>query len=527
MSFFAIVALINAISSAILGWVVFTRNKNGEVNKTFFYYSIAITLWSVCYFVWQISQTADQALFWCKALTLWATLIPIFYSRFVFKLLGKQENKYVLAFFYFISIIFIALTFTNLLVSGVEARGGFNYWPIAGSAYVYYLAVWFSVVIQSVYLLFKEFITSAGAKKTQLCYILVGTIIGYAGGATNYPLWFDINILPWGNILITFYAIAVSYAIIKHRLLNIKIIYTEGLVIAIFFGLLIDAILTTNRGQFFFRFLFVVVFGFLAQKLIKSITQLENAKVSLEKDKEKLLELDHQKDEFLMMATHELTTPVTAIRGKLSMAVDEKMANLNSDQIKFFTPALDAVNRLNHTSQELVSTAMINQGKFIINQELVDLDAIIAEIVENFKKTAKIKGNIIIYKPDYKAKSVMVDSRRVKEVIVNLIDNANHFTEKGEICIKTSLDKDGDALIISVSDSGIGMDSSSQAKLFSKFSQVGRFDNLNPAEQQGAGLGLFISKKIIQLHGGKIWFESQKDRGTTFHFSLPLSVTSA
>jgi signal transduction histidine kinase len=524
MSFFATVALINTISSAILGWVVFARNKKGEVNKTFFYYSIAITLWSACYFVWQISHTAEESLFWCKALTLWATLIPILYARFVYKLLGKKENLYVLILFYMISGVFLYLTFGNLLVSTVEPREGFSYWPVAGKAYIYYLVIWFAVVIQSVYLLFREFLKSTGSKKTQLCYILVGTIIGYAGGATNYPLWFNIHILPWGNILITFYAIAVSYAIIKFKLLNIKIIYTEGLVIAIFFGLLIDAILTTNVNQFAFRFLFVIIFSFLALKLIKSITQLEAARSNLEKDKEELIQLDLMKDEFMMMATHELTTPVTAIRGKLSMAVEENMVHLDAEQKEFFTPVLNAANRLNHTSRELVNATLINQHKFVINPEAGDLNAFIDEIVTKHKDDATANGSKLHFLAKHTANNISFDKKMINEVVSNLIDNAIHFTKNGEINVITKLDDDNHKLLlVSVSDTGSGIDGEAYKNLFNKFTQTGRFDPLAPTEQQGAGLGLYISKKIIQLHGGKIWCESEKDKGSIFSFSLPIS----
>lgn len=112
------------------------------------------------------------------------------------------------------------------------------------------------------------------------------------------------------------------------------------------------------------------------------------------------------------------------------------------------------------------------------------------------------------------------DPSKISEVISNLINNANKFTEKGKIAVTSKL-KD-DEIVISVADTGIGISEEDQKHLFEKFFQAGRFDPNNPQEQQGSGLGLYISRNIIELHGGKMWLQSEKGKGSTFYFSLPL-----
>jgi len=521
MTFFASAALINAISSGILGYVVFTHNKKGAVNRAFFYYSIAITFWSGAYFLWQISKTDISAIFWCKALMMGAIMIPVLYTRFVYRLINKPEHKILMYLFFAVSIIFLFLNLGNLIVDGVNARSGFQLWPTAGPAFIYYLIVWFSIVIYSVYLLFIEYFRATNHKKTQLFYVLIGTIIGYLGGATNYPLWLDIKILPWGNILITFYTMVMAYSILKYKLLDIKIIYTEAIIIFVFFALLVDALFSPNYKIALLRMVIVLLFSVVGQGLIKNIGELKKANRQLEKDKKELVELDRMKDEFLQMATHELNTPITAIQGKLDMAVREDLCKLNSEQKAFLEPILNETTRLGHLSRDVLNTARIDQHRMAINRSETDLDALISDTINNFEIKAKEQGDSIAYIPMSKSlPKLNIDQSKIGEVITNLIGNAIKFTEKGKIAV-TSRIKDGE-VIISVSDTGVGIDKEGQKHLFEKFYQAGRFDPENPQEQQGTGLGLYISQNIINLHGGKMWLESVKDKGSSFYFSLPL-----
>lgn len=521
MTFFASAALINAISSGILGYVVFTHNKKGAVNRAFFYYSIAITFWSGSYFLWQISKTDISAIFWCKALMMGAIMIPVLYTRFVYRLINKPEHKILMYLFFAVSIVFLFLNLGNFLVDGMKARSGFDLWPTAGPAFIYYLMVWFSIVVYSVYLLFVEYFRATNHKKTQLFYVLIGTIIGYLGGATNYPLWLDIKILPWGNILITFYTMVMAYSILKYKLLDIKIIYTEAIIIFVFFALLVDALISPNYKIALLRMIIVLLFSVVGQGLIKNIGELKKANRQLEHDKKELVELDRMKDEFLQMATHELNTPITVIQGKLNMAVVEDMCKLNDDQKAFLKPVLDDTTRLAHLSKDILDTSRIDQHRMAINRSETDLDALISDTVKNFEIKAKEQGDSITYIPMSKAlPKINIDQSKIGEVITNLISNAIKFTEKGKIAV-TSKIKD-DEVIISVSDTGVGIDKEGQKHLFEKFYQAGRFDPENPQEQQGTGLGLYISQNIINLHGGKMWLESVKDKGSNFYFSLPL-----
>jgi signal transduction histidine kinase len=240
----------------------------------------------------------------------------------------------------------------------------------------------------------------------------------------------------------------------------------------------------------------------------------------LEQDKKELVDLDRMKDEFLQMATHELNTPITVIQGKMDMAIREDYVHLDKEQKDYFQTVMTDTERLAHLSKDILNTARIDQHRLTINRSETDLNGLIVSIVDGFQIKAQEKGITVEYiKPEKALPKLTIDQSKIGEVITNLINNAIKFTEKGGITV-IAKQEDG-YVIISVQDTGIGMEKEDQKHLFEKFYQVGRFDPDNPKEQQGTGLGLYISKNIIELHGGKIWLESEKEKGSTFYFSLP------
>jgi len=248
---------------------------------------------------------------------------------------------------------------------------------------------------------------------------------------------------------------------------------------------------------------------------------LEKQARQLEKDKKDLVELDRMKDEFLQVATHELNTPITAIQGRLDMAVRENMCKLNDEQKSFFQPILDQTVRLAHLSKDVLNVARIDQHRLTINPEETDAASLISQVVSGLEVKTKEKGNTLVYiAPTKPLPQLMIDQSKIGEVLTNLINNANKFTENGKIVVTSKLE--GDKIVASVSDTGIGIDQKDQKYVFEKFYQAGRFDPSNPQEQQGSGLGLYISKNIVNLHGGEMWLESVKGKGSTFYFSIPL-----
>ncbi|MBI5123547.1 hypothetical protein HZA75_06840, partial [Candidatus Roizmanbacteria bacterium] len=242
MGFYALSALINGLSSSALGIFVYLKNRKGTVNRTYGLTTIFIGIWSYSYFFWQIAISESSALFWCRALMAGAIFIPPAYLHFVLALLGlhKDKKKVVISSYIFGSFFF-ALNFTSLFVKDVSPKLFFNYWPNAGATFLPFLFLYSICVIYAIIVMAKEQKQSSGIRRVQIRYVILGAFLGFGGGATNYPLWYDIPIPPIGNILVSVGISVMAYAIIKHRLMDIKLA-RQYLSMNLFYGAVISVI---------------------------------------------------------------------------------------------------------------------------------------------------------------------------------------------------------------------------------------------------------------------------------------------
>ena len=198
MTFYALTALINVIASIFLGFFVYIQNAKKLTHKMFALFCLAVAIWSYAYFLWQTSTTASTALLWSHILMAGAIFIPLFYLHFILALLNKtKENKKFLTFGYFLLSLFFLANFSPWFIKGIGPKLDFAFWPDAGIIFLPFLAVWFFYAVYAIYILIKERAKVPKAEQGQIMYILIGTIIGYLGGATNYLLWYNI---PYGIV---------------------------------------------------------------------------------------------------------------------------------------------------------------------------------------------------------------------------------------------------------------------------------------------------------------------------------------
>ncbi len=227
MNIYAISALINAITSLLLGMFVFLKNKRNSVSITFILLSLAVFIWSFYYFFWQISTDSNLALFYTRLLSIGSLFVPIFYLHWVISFLeiNNKKNNIILFFGYALTFLFAYFSFSPLFIKGVEKILIFDFWPKAGIFYTLYLFFCYAGLVGYGLLnLFKNYFTSTSLKRYQIKYIIFGTVIGFLGGATNFFLWYDINILPIGNIIVSLYVFILFYAMIKYRLMDIRVV---------------------------------------------------------------------------------------------------------------------------------------------------------------------------------------------------------------------------------------------------------------------------------------------------------------
>lgn len=216
-----------------MGLLVYLQNKDRELNKRYLFMSLTISLWSGSLFLWGISTNPPAALLWAKILHIWATFIPVTYFHFIVELLRlTKEKKRILIVGYIVSLLIAFTANTNLFIKGVEDRFLFKLWPVPGVIYPFFLSLFFIYTVYSIYLTSKAFKQSDGFLRQQLKYILLGLIIGFGGGATNYLLFYNIPFIPIGNFFIFFYVILYAYAITRYHLMDIEVLIKKSLVFA-------------------------------------------------------------------------------------------------------------------------------------------------------------------------------------------------------------------------------------------------------------------------------------------------------
>lgn len=235
MIFYCLISsLLNAGASLVLGGVVFSKKPRDARTITFTGVTLSVSLWSAFYFLWQRAGDAETALIYNHWFSAAAVVIPIVYFHFTTKLTGCERPREVLAG-YLVTAPFVPLSFTPWIVAGVRPKLMFPFWPDAGPLYPLYLAVFAYFIARSWQLLYREHRASRFLRRNQLLYVLAYTVAGFIGGATNFPLWYDVPVLPVGNILVGTYMVGVGYAVIRFRLMEFDLLLARLVV----YGLLI------------------------------------------------------------------------------------------------------------------------------------------------------------------------------------------------------------------------------------------------------------------------------------------------
>ncbi len=252
-------------------------------------------------------------------------------------------------------------------------------------------------------------------------------------------------------------------------------------------------------------------------KLYKEINQKN---IDLQKANAYLKKLDKAKSEFLSVASHQLRTPLTGIKGYLSMILDGDFGKVDPMQKEKLLDIYNASDRMTREINVYLNVSRIESGRLKLNYAQINLEDLIKECIKDLKSTAQEKKLKINFKVDSKNFPLVdADSDKLKDVILNLIDNAIKYTPHGKIDILLS-QIDDNHLSFQIKDTGIGLDKDGIEKLFSKFS---RGDGISKINTDGSGLGLYIVKKIIEAHGGRAWVESPGiGKGSIFQFTLPI-----
>ena len=242
----------------------------------------------------------------------------------------------------------------------------------------------------------------------------------------------------------------------------------------------------------------------------------ENQRIvkQLKRTNEKLKALDETKDEFISMASHQLRTPLTSVKGYISMVMEGDAGKISASQSKLLNQAFVSSQRMVYLIADLLNVSRLRTGKFVIEAKPTNLAELVEGEIGQLKETAAGRSLELTYEKPKEFTSLMLDETKIRQVVMNFVDNAIYYTPAGgHINVKVS--ETPEAVEFTVTDDGLGVPKAEQHHLFGKFYRAG---NAKKARPDGTGLGLFMAKKVIIAQGGSIIFSSTEGKGSTFGF---------
>ena len=262
--------------------------------------------------------------------------------------------------------------------------------------------------------------------------------------------------------------------------------------------------------------------GNLEQKIsVKSRDELGDLAGEFNRMAKKLKELDEMKDDFVSSVSHELRSPLTSIKGYVDFILRGKAGPLNEKLVEYLTIVKNNTSRLATFINDILDLAKIEAKRFELGKEALELPPFIEEMVTFFRPQAeesKIQLEAVV---PTNVSLVSADPDKIRQVFTNLLSNAFKFTpEGGKVTIEAKNAPSGNFVEIAVKDTGVGIAKEDLQKVFDKFQQI-KPSGGKVKKMKGTGLGLTIAKGIVEAHGGRIWVESELDKGSNFIFTLP------
>ena len=296
-------------------------------------------------------------------------------------------------------------------------------------------------------------------------------------------------------------------------------VFTLVIVYGYFFNKSTDKLIQANFAQRKAKEALEELAETLQEKVDEQTKKIKDAYKKLRKAYEDLKVLDKAKSEFISMASHQLRTPLTAIKGYISMFLEGMFNHLSPKAREKMENVFYSNERLIKIVNDLLNISKIELGKMELEKENVQIEDLIQSCCEELKIEAEKKGlKFYFQRPKKALLKINIDSLKIRQVILNLIDNAIRYTQKGEIEIKA--EKINSKIQISVRDTGEGLTKEEKKKIFEGFTRGAAGITY---WIEGAGLGLYVAKKYVELHQGKIWAESKgKGKGSTFYVELPI-----
>lgn len=519
----------------IAGIFVFVKGKRSALSILLLLLAITFSLWcALDLVVWLVAYDSPVLMLSWSLLAFLNTVIFALSFYFVYFFVNKKDlSVKVKALFTLLVLPVIVLIPTNINLSGFDA---INCEAVEGGVVInYYYALNFIFFIAVLVVLFNGLRKAVEGTKKEIALLAAGiTMFLLSFFSTGYisalleNFYYEFYGLFGMAVFIGF----LSYLIVKFKAFSVKLIGTQALVLALIVLIASEFFFVQNQTNKILTAItlgLAIIFGFILVRSVKKEIEakakvaaindeLAKNKQDLEKANTRLQKLDKTKSEFLSIASHQLRTPISGIKGYLSMIIEGDFGKIEPKPKEIIQQIYDNTERLNGLVNDFLDVSRIERGKLVMERQMTDIAEMVQSIVYNFQPVVKTKGLTLVYNPPKETiPKINVDANKLRQVILNLTDNAIKYTPSGSITV--TLEGLSDHLRCSVKDTGVGLDPEQAKNLFKPFS---RATDASKTNATGTGLGLYVAKKIIEYHGGKAWAESEgKGKGSTFIIEMP------
>ena len=532
--------IIVAISILLLGVLSFLNDRQKLVNKVFLLMTISTVLWVLSVAI--RFNVGDPAFFLYSARMSYATaaILGFLVNYFCYCVSQKNNYKFPLFFGLMLAIVVGFLSFfTPYIIKDIRVVNNVQE-NVFGQLYFVFILFFPLNVMWGIYNLLSKRHLLDRLGKLQTKFILIGIFFSATiSFSTNVIVPFVMGTSAtesYGPLSIIIFILFTAYAIFKHHLFDVRVITAEIFALAICVVLLAKFLLSDGFYDYLINgglLVAVAIFGLLLVRSVIHEVEQKNRIEAMSEDikrayevekkaKEELQRIGEAKSQFIMATQHHLRTPLTALKGYLSMVLDGDFGKINKTVKEKLGFCFESTNRLIKLVNEFLDISKLQLGRDILDIKEASITELLRDVIVEVKPEADKKNiYLTLTLPEGNIPLAMADSVKLREALYNLIDNAVKYTEKGGVKVNLRADskKGKNVLFITVTDTGIGMTEEETKEVFGR--QFERGKEAKKVYALGRGIGLYIAASIIKAHKGKIWAESPgQGKGSAFHVEL-------
>jgi signal transduction histidine kinase len=520
--------LVPLFISTLIGLYIFVKTKFSFLSSLFLSFILVFCLWLIGDLVTWTSSNYYLISFWWSLLDFINIIFFILVAFFYVSLVQKKDISI------YVKMFLIVLSIPAFVITAMGNSIADFYQPVCEALENNYLTI-YKLVVEALCLILIIYCGAVRYKKAQKMEKMQITTVGislifflvifagteYIATITNV---YQINL--YSLFILPIFFLVIIFSVTSLKLFDLKVLGTQ---------LLLYVLIIMIGSQFFFiqgsankvlnTIAFIVSIGFSfmlfrsVRKEIEIREQVEKLADQLQEANVRLRELDQQKTEFVSFATHQLRSPLTAMKGYTSLILEGDYGPISNDMKEAIERIYESSNTLANVVDDYLNISRIELGTMKYNFVSLDLAAMVREVINELKPNTDKAGVTMTFECDnnilYKT---MADPDKLKQVIGNIIDNSVKYCPKGTVRVSLAKDDSKKSLLFAVKDNGIGISPEILPKLFQKFK---RANNANETNIRGTGLGLYVAKEIVVAHSGKIWAESEGEgKGSQFYVEL-------